>query len=125
MIIEPQFPGAEQAPLQRCRGRVTHVTGDGSCCTGLASVSSCTECGRTWPTRFGVFHDAVEVAGEVALEDAGGVACALAFCDSAGDVVAARGVVLTVVEDDRVQGAVELAITRGVQELDSHAAASS
>jgi hypothetical protein len=54
-----------------------------------------------------LFKDAVEVAGEVALEEACCVAACLAFGDSFGDVVLGRRVVLAAVEDDGVQGAVE------------------
>jgi hypothetical protein len=50
------------------------------------------------------------VAGEVALEGACGVAAAFAFGDAAVDVGAGGGVVLAAVEDDRVEGAVELAV---------------
>jgi hypothetical protein len=59
--------------------------------------------------------DAVEVAGEVALEQTDGVACALAFADAAGDVVAGCRVVLAAVEDHRVQGAVELAVATAAE----------
>ena len=65
--------------------------------------------------RTRVLHDAVEVAGEVALEQTDGVACALAFADAAGDVVAGRGVVLAAVEDDGVEGAVELAVAAAAE----------
>ena len=60
-------------------------------------------------------HDAVEVAGEVALEEPDGVACCFAFGDAAGDVVAGRGVVLAAVQDDRVEGAVELAVAAAAE----------
>jgi hypothetical protein len=55
------------------------------------------------------------VAGEVALEQAGGVAAALAFGDASGDVLASRRVVLAAVEDDRVEGAVELAVAAAAE----------
>jgi hypothetical protein len=57
------------------------------------------------------------VAREVALEHAGGVACAFSLCDVVGDVVAGRGVVLSAVKDDRVQGAVELAVAAAADRL--------
>jgi hypothetical protein len=49
-----------------------------------------------------VVEYAVEVAGEVALEQPYGVASAFAFGDAAGDVFLRRGVVLASVEDDGV-----------------------
>ena len=55
------------------------------------------------------------MAGEVALEQAGGVAAALAFGDAAGDVVLGGGVVLAAVEDDGVEGAVELAVAAAAE----------
>ena len=55
------------------------------------------------------------MAGEVALEEAGGVAAAFAFGDAAGDVVAGCGVVLAAVEDHRVEGAVELAVAAAAE----------
>ena len=57
------------------------------------------------------------MAGEVALEDAGGVAGAFAFGDAAGDVVAGGGVVLAAVEDDGVQRAVELAVAAAAESM--------
>jgi hypothetical protein len=57
------------------------------------------------------------VAGEVALEQPYGVASAFAFGDAAGDVVLRRGVVLASVEDDGVQGAVELAVAAAAEPL--------
>ena len=62
-------------------------------------------------------HDAVEVAGEVALEDPGRFAGALALGDPARDVVACRGVVLTSVQDDGVEGAVELAVAAAAESV--------
>jgi hypothetical protein len=50
------------------------------------------------------------VAGEVALEESGCFAGGLAFGDAAGDVVAGCRVVLSSVERDRVECAVELAV---------------
>jgi hypothetical protein len=50
------------------------------------------------------------VAGEVALEQADGVAAAFPFSDTALDVDLGRRVVLAAVEDDGMQCAVELAV---------------
>jgi hypothetical protein len=56
------------------------------------------------------------VAGEVALEEANGVAGALAFGDAAaGDVVLGRGIVLAAVQDEGVKGAVELAVAAAAE----------
>jgi hypothetical protein len=63
------------------------------------------------------------VASEVALEDAGGVACAFALCNAASDVVACRRVVLAAVEDDGVQGAVELAVAAAAEAVADRLAA--
>jgi len=56
----------------------------------------------------------VAVAGrgdvQVALEQSGGVTAALAFGDASRDVVLGRCVVLAVVQDDGVDGAVELSV---------------
>ena len=60
-------------------------------------------------------HDAVEVAGEVALEQADGVAGCFAFGDTACDVVLGCLVVLASVEDDGVEGAVELAVAAAAE----------
>jgi hypothetical protein len=57
----------------------------------------------------------VEVVGGVALEQAGGVAAAVAVGDPAGDVVARRGVVLAAVRDVRVWGAVGLAVAAAAE----------
>src|SRR5262245_30632661 len=65
--------------------------------------------------RRGVLHDAVEVAGEVALEDAGCFAACLAFGDAACDVVAGRGVVLAAVRGNGVERAVELAVAAAAE----------
>jgi hypothetical protein len=59
----------------------------------------------------------VEVAGEVALEQAGGVAAGLAFGDPSGDVVRGRCVVLATVQDDRVKCAVELPVAAAAQSV--------
>jgi len=48
------------------------------------------------------------VAGQVALEQSGGLAATLAFGGASGDVVLGLPVVLTMVKDDRVQSPVEL-----------------
>ena len=63
------------------------------------------------------------MAREVALEDPGGVARALAFGDAASDVVAGRRVVLATMKDDRVQGAVELAIAAAAEPVADRLAA--
>jgi hypothetical protein len=60
-------------------------------------------------------HDAVEVPGEVAFEEADGVACCFAFGEAAGDVVAGGGVVLAGVLDDGVEGAVELSVAAAAE----------
>ena len=57
------------------------------------------------------------MAGEVALEEAGGVAACLAFGDPLRDVVDGGGVVLAAVEDDRVEGAVELSVTAAAESV--------
>ena len=59
----------------------------------------------------------VEVAGEVALEQADGVAAGFAFGDAAGDVVLGGGVVLAAVEDDGVECAVELSVAAAAEAL--------
>src|SRR5437870_5577278 len=51
------------------------------------------------------------------------VAAALAFADAAGEVVAGGGVVLAAVEDDRVQGAVELAVAAAAEPMSDRLAA--
>ena len=55
------------------------------------------------------------MAGEVALEQPGGLTAALAFGESSRDVVLGCCVVLAAVEDDRVQGAVELAVAAAAE----------
>ena len=62
-------------------------------------------------------EDAVEVAGEVALEEADGVAGALALGDATSDVVAGGGVVEAAVEDHGVEGAVELAVAAAAEPM--------
>ena len=57
------------------------------------------------------------MAGEVALEDPGRVACAFAFADAAGDVEACCWVVLAAVEHDRVQCSVELAVSAAAESV--------
>ena len=63
------------------------------------------------------------MAGEVALEQAGGVAAGLAFGDASGDVVLGRWVVLAAVEDDGVEGAVELAVAAAAESVPGRLAA--
>jgi hypothetical protein len=63
------------------------------------------------------------VAGEVALEEAAGVTGALAFRDAPGDLVASGGVVLTAVETDAVEGAVELTVAAAAEPVSSGEAA--
>jgi hypothetical protein len=60
-------------------------------------------------------HDAVEVACEVALEQPCRFAAAFSFGDAACDVVPGGRVVLAAVEDDGVEGAVELAVAAAAQ----------
>jgi hypothetical protein len=55
------------------------------------------------------------VASQVALEDAGRVASALALGDSPRDVVAGSRVVQAAVQDDGVEGAVELAVAAAAE----------
>jgi hypothetical protein len=62
-----------------------------------------------------LLEEPVEVAGEVALEEPGGVAAAFAFGDAAGDVVAGCRVVLAAVEDQRVQRLVGLAVAAAAE----------
>src|SRR5579862_955101 len=57
----------------------------------------------------------VEVAGEVAFEAADGFACGLAFAGSAGDVVAGGLVDAAAVDQDGVEGLVELAVAAAVE----------
>jgi hypothetical protein len=60
---------------------------------------------------------AVEVAGEVALEAAGRFAGCFAFVVAAFDVGDGGGVVLAAVEDDCVEGAVEVAVAASVESV--------
>ena len=57
------------------------------------------------------------MAGEIALEEACGVAPGLAFGEASRDVVAGDGVVLAAVQDDRVQGAVQLAVAAAAEAI--------
>lgn len=63
------------------------------------------------------------MAREVALQQPGRFAAALAFGDASLDVGLCRGVVLTSLQDDRVQGAVELAITAAAESVPDRLAA--
>jgi len=63
------------------------------------------------------------VAGEVALEQPGGLAAAFAFGDPSSDVVLGFWVVLAPVEDDRVQRSVELPVTAAAESVPSGLAA--
>jgi hypothetical protein len=65
--------------------------------------------------RWRVFEESVEVAGEVALEAAGGLAAALSFSDSTLDVVDRRLVGSASGEDDLVEGPVELSVAAAVE----------
>ena len=65
------------------------------------------------------------MAGEVALEDARRFAGCLALGDAAGDVVACRRVVLAAVQDDGVEGAVELAVAAAAEPVADRLAARS
>jgi hypothetical protein len=62
-----------------------------------------------------VLEEAVEVAGEVALEATGRLAAALSFAYSAFDVVDGRLVDSAAGEDDLVEGAVELSVAAAVE----------
>ena len=57
------------------------------------------------------------MAGEVALEEAGGFGAALALGDAAFDVAAGRCVVLAAVQDDGVECAVELAVAAAAESM--------
>ena len=63
------------------------------------------------------------MAGEVALEQPGGLAAAFAFGDPSSDVVLGFCVVLAPVEDDRVQRSVELPVTAAAESVPSGPAA--
>jgi hypothetical protein len=67
--------------------------------------------------RWRVFEESVEVAGEVALEAAGGFAAALSFADSPLDVVDGRLVDSASGEDDMVEGPVELSVAAAVESV--------
>jgi hypothetical protein len=58
-----------------------------------------------------------EVAGEVALEQTGGLAPALPLGDPPGDVRLGCRIVLAAVQDDGVQGAVELAVAAAAESV--------
>ena len=62
-------------------------------------------------------EDAIEVAGEVALEEPGGVSTGFAFSDPADDVVPVGGVVESAVEDHGVESAVELPVAAAAEPL--------
>ena len=55
------------------------------------------------------------MAGEVALEQPGGLASALALGDASGDVVAGSWVVLAAMQRDRVQRPIELAVAAAAE----------
>ena len=55
------------------------------------------------------------MAGEVALEESCCFAFGFAFGDASGEVVAGCWIVLSAVECDRVQGAVELAVAAAAE----------
>jgi hypothetical protein len=57
------------------------------------------------------------VSAEVALEQAGGVAAGFAFGDLACDVGLGGWVVLAAVQDDGVEGAVELAVATAAESV--------
>jgi hypothetical protein len=59
----------------------------------------------------------VGVAGEVALEEAGRFAASLAFGDASFDVRLRGGIVLTSLQDDRLQGAVELPVAAAAESV--------
>src|SRR6266545_5781929 len=63
------------------------------------------------------------MSGEVALEQPGGVAAALAFGGPSRDVVPGRGVVLAAVEDNRVQRPIELPVAAAAEPVPSRLAA--
>jgi hypothetical protein len=62
-----------------------------------------------------VFEEVVEVAGEVALAAAGGLAAALCFAEASFDVVDGWSVDSGSGEDDLVEGAVELSVAAAVE----------
>ena len=68
-------------------------------------------------------RSAVEVAREVALEEAWWRRGCISVGDAACDVVASGGVVLAAVEDDGVEGAVELAVAAAAEAVSDRLAA--
>jgi hypothetical protein len=64
-----------------------------------------------------VLEESVEVAGEVALEAAGGLAAALSLADATLDVVDCRSVCSASGEDDLVECAVELSVAAAVESV--------
>src|SRR5436190_21800027 len=72
----------------------------------------CLSSGRWW-----VLEESVEVAGEVALEAAGGLAAAVALADATLDVVDGRSVHSASGEDDLVECAVELSVAAAVESV--------
>jgi hypothetical protein len=62
-----------------------------------------------------VFEEAVEAAGEVALEAAGCFAAGFAFADSALDVVDRRCMCSFPCEQDQVECSVELAVAAAIE----------
>jgi hypothetical protein len=67
--------------------------------------------------RWWVLEESVEVAREVALEAAGGLAAALSFADATLDVVDGRSVHSASGEDDLVECAVELSVAAAVESV--------
>jgi hypothetical protein len=65
--------------------------------------------------RWRVLEESVEVAGEVALEAAGGLAAALPFLDPALDVVDGRSVHSPSGDDNLMERAVELSVAAAVE----------
>jgi hypothetical protein len=64
-----------------------------------------------------VLEESVEIAGEVALEAAGGLAAALPFADATLDVVDGRSVHSASRKDDLVECAVELSVAGSVESV--------
>jgi hypothetical protein len=64
-----------------------------------------------------VFEEAVEVAGEVALEAAVGFAACLAFLEASFDVGDCGGVCAFAGDEDHVQGSVEFAVAASVESV--------
>ena len=63
------------------------------------------------------------MAGEVALEEPDGLACAFPFGDATGDVALGGRVVSAAVEDDGVECAVELAVAAAAEAVSSRVSA--